>query len=191
MEKRDIFLNKAYYKKFLDNLWDLNDTAPTPDNRIHRERDSGKREKLVEIYSYVLMPNHFHLVVRQLVDGGIEKLMRKTGVSYSMYFNIRGKRVGPLFQGRYKAKLVEDEIQLLQLIKYIHFNPLKLYQPDYPEVGIKNPKEALEYVKQFPWSSYKRYAEGREDLLIDDISGFISLGEGELEELLTANITET
>jgi len=188
VEKRNIFLDNSYYHKFLNNLWDLNDNHPTPDNRIHRDRDSVKREKLVEIYAYVLMPNHYHLVIRQLVDGGIEKFMRKLGVSYSMYFNIREKRVGPLFQGRFKAKLVEDDVQLLQLIKYIHLNPLKIYKPNYLEHGTVDKKEAFDYVEKYPWSSYGHYAKEKKSDLIDDFTEVVTLDEDKFTELIRSDV---
>jgi putative transposase len=80
----------------------------------------------LKLLAYCLMPNHFHLLVWQKDPEAINYFMRSLTVKYAMYFNRRHKRTGPLFQGVYKAVLVENEPQLIYLTKYIHRNPLKL-----------------------------------------------------------------
>ena len=67
------------------------------------------KEPLVEILAFCLMPNHYHILLRQLRDGGIVKFMKKLGAGYANYFNLRYKRVGSLFQGRFKAVLVDRD----------------------------------------------------------------------------------
>jgi putative transposase len=189
VEKRKIFLDDSYYQKFLNDIWDFNDVNPAPDNRIHRDRNSVEREKLVEIYAYVLMPNHYHLLVRQVTDGGIEKFMRKIGIGYAMYFNAREDRVGSLFQGRFKAKLVEDDAQIFQLTKYIHLNPLKIYQPGYQELGLKNKEDAISFLENYHWSSYRHFAQAKSDPIIDgDITEFVTLGAGGVEDYILGEI---
>lgn len=83
----------------------------------------------VKLLAYCLMPNHFHLLVRQQSKTAIEHFMRALITRYVLYFNKRQNKVGPLFQGKYKAVLVESEQQLLYVSKYIHRNPLKLANP--------------------------------------------------------------
>ena len=78
---------------------------------------------LIEIFAYSLLPNHYHLLVRQKVDGGIQKYMSLVGNSYAKYRNTRSKRVGPLWQGPYNDVYVETEDQFLHLSRYIHLNP--------------------------------------------------------------------
>lgn len=78
----------------------------------------------LEIISYCLMPNHFHLLVKQVIDHGIVKCLNNFSNSYTRYFNIRHDRVGPLFQGRFKAVRIETDEQLLQVSRYIHLNPV-------------------------------------------------------------------
>lgn len=77
----------------------------------------------VDLLSYCLIPNHFHLLVFQKNPNDISYFMKSLGVKYSMFFNKKYKRVGTLFQGAYKAVEVESENQLLYLSKYIHRNP--------------------------------------------------------------------
>ena len=79
----------------------------------------------IDLLAYCLMPNHYHLLVKQNTKEGIDKFMNSLCTRYTMYFNKRHSRVGPLYQGRYKAVLVESEEQLLYLSKYIHRNPAK------------------------------------------------------------------
>lgn len=81
-------------------------------------------EKVIEIVAFVLMPNHFHLLLKQLKDGGISKFMKQVSDSYTRYVNTKYERVGPIFQGAFKAVRVSSDEQLLHLSRYIHINPL-------------------------------------------------------------------
>ena len=80
----------------------------------------------LKLLAYSLMPNHFHLLVWQKDADAINHFMRSLIVKYAMYFNNKYKRIGPLFQGVYKAVQVENEQQLIYLSKYIHRNPIVL-----------------------------------------------------------------
>lgn len=82
--------------------------------------------ELVRIFCYCLMPNHFHFLIQQLVEQGITGFMKKLSNSYTKYFNTKYKRIGPLLQGTFKAKLIETDEYLLQLSKYIHRNTFLL-----------------------------------------------------------------
>jgi REP element-mobilizing transposase RayT len=79
----------------------------------------------LEMLAYCLMPNHFHFLIRQNDKDALEGLMRSLMTRYSMYFNKKYNRVGSLFQGRYKAVLVNEESYLLHLSRYIHMNPME------------------------------------------------------------------
>lgn len=95
-------------------------------------------EKLVEIISFSLMPNHFHFLLKQNHDGGISTFMSKFTNSYSKYFNTKNSRNGPILQGTFKAVLIESEEMLIHVSRYIHLNPIvskvidKTYLPSYP-----------------------------------------------------------
>ncbi|MCL2869457.1 transposase [Candidatus Saccharibacteria bacterium] len=78
----------------------------------------------LELLAYALMPNHFHLLVYQAEQRTIEEFMRSLLTSYSKYFNREYKRVGPVFQSRYLAKLIVNEAQLYHISRYIHLNPI-------------------------------------------------------------------
>lgn len=83
------------------------------------------------------MPNHFHLLVHQQNSDGIKRFMQSLATIYSIYFNYRYHRVGTIFQGAYKAVLIESEPQLLYLSKYIHRNPLEILPTRSHLVGYK------------------------------------------------------
>lgn len=83
-----------------------------------------KDDQLVTIITFVLMPNHFHFTLKQLVDGGISKFMSDFTNSFTRYVNTKKKRPGPIFQGTFKSVLIDSEEQLLHLSRYQHLNPL-------------------------------------------------------------------
>jgi len=77
----------------------------------------------IELISYCLMPNHFHLLVYQHQQGAMSAIMRSLLTSYSRYFNKKYHRSGPLFETRYKASLISDDAYLQHITRYIHLNP--------------------------------------------------------------------
>src|SRR3989344_1819754 len=115
------------------------------------------REKLVEILTFCLMPNHYHLLIRQIQEKGIVRFMQKLGTSYTNYFNLKNNRVGPLFQGRFKAILVQKDEHLRHLYNYIHLNPLDLFAPEWRENKLNNQNGVLEFLGNYRWSSYLDY----------------------------------
>lgn len=126
--KQKIFLDEADYKKFLGYLklyltpFDLQGLSlkMSPSRMLKNYTDE------VKLISYCLMPNHFHLLVWQNNIDSINHFMRSLGTKFSMYFNRRYRRVGPVFQSTYKAVEVESEEQLIYLSKYIHRNPREI-----------------------------------------------------------------
>jgi len=78
----------------------------------------------VEIHTYCLMPNHFHFLIHQVEEGVVQQLFSRVTIAYSMYFNKKYDRRGPLFESRYKAVMVENDEYLTHVSRYIHLNPL-------------------------------------------------------------------
>ena len=118
-----------------------------------------KRNLLVEILSFCFMPNHIHLLLKQIQDGGISKFMQKFGAGYACYFKRKhglSKR-GHFFQDRFVAVPVKDDDQLKTVFVYIHTNPLSLVEANWKERGIKNQEKAIEFLKSYKWSSYPDY----------------------------------
>lgn len=108
-------------------------------------------DKTVDLIAFCLMPNHFHLLLKQISDGGISKFMKQITDGYTRYFNTKHQRVGPLFQGAFKAVRVETDEQLLHLSRYIHLNPLV-------SLVVRD-----EYFINYPRSSLKSYLNGKSD----------------------------
>lgn len=169
VEKRIIFLQQADHFRFVSCLFELNNKNAVVmrsrlkerkiKNRGRTSADSGyqPRELLVEILGFCLMPNHFHLVLRQLTGNGISRFMQKLGDSYVGYFNLKYDRVGSLFQGRFKAIHIKNEDQLINIICYVHTNPVGILKPNWKEKGLKNYKKAIKFLEFYRWSSYPDY----------------------------------
>ncbi|MFW0871125.1 MAG: transposase [Patescibacteria group bacterium] len=125
-DKRIIFEDRGDYLRFLDGLKYFNSVkniqslyAISFANKINQISDP-----VVDILAYNLLPNHFHLVVRQRVDDGISKFMKAVGGGYSAYFNAKYDRSGSLFQGRFKRKHIDNENYLTSILAYVHQNHL-------------------------------------------------------------------
>lgn len=135
VEKRNIFLDECDFKTFLNILKTA--LIPPPEKKdlmvnfttfkgdtfkgIARQTKNFHGE--IELLAYCLMPNHFHLLIKQNTNNGIKKFMQSVTTRYSLYFNKKYKRVGALFQSAYKAALITEEPYLLHLTRYIHLNP--------------------------------------------------------------------
>lgn len=85
----------------------------------------GSHQRRIELIAYCIMPTHVHLVIKQLQSNGIKKYMANLLNSYARYFNISRERKGPLWVGRFKSVLVQNDEQLLHLTRYVHLNPVK------------------------------------------------------------------
>jgi putative transposase len=118
-----------------------------------------KREILVEILAFCLMPNHIHLLVRMLKKRGISKFMQKLGSGLATYFkNKYGIKLrGHFFQDRFTAVHIKTDEQLRVVFVYIHTNPISIIEPKWKEIGIANPKKAIKFIENYKWSSYQDY----------------------------------
>jgi len=127
-ERRPIFKGKRDCERFLELLGEVSERFG------------------LEVWSYVLMVNHYHLVVRTRL-ANLSRAMQWLGVSYAAWFNAKHRRVGHLFQGRFKSFVIEEEDYLKRLILYVHRNPLR--------AGL------VTRLAEYPWSSYRQLAYGR------------------------------
>lgn len=161
-EKRNIYTNKSDRDRFLALLYLANGSSP-----IHISNHQGstlmsllsidRENTLVDIVAYCLMPNHFHLILKEKEENGISRFMQKMTTGYTMYFNKRHDRSGNLFQGKFKAKHIDNDEYFKYLISYIHLNPIKIIDPKWMEDGIKNKDTSEKYLDNFPYSSYLDY----------------------------------
>ncbi len=169
VEKRNIFLDDRDRERFQALLFLCNGTKPIVYRLIQGltlyQTDVG--EKIVAIGAYKFMPNHIHILVKEISENGITEFMRKVNTAYSMYFNKKYERVGPLFQGAFGAEHITRDEHLKYLFAYIHLNLVKLIEPKWKETGIKNLKRAKDCLEKYPFSSYLSYCgKGRKEDVI-------------------------
>ena len=163
VEKRKIFLDQQDYFRFIHDLYEFNDTAPAGKFSevkppiISEVKPPIRRKLIVDVICFCLMPNHFHLILRQRINNGIPLFMQKLDTGYTMYFNQRCQRVGSLFQGSFKAILVTDDNYFVHLSRYIHTNPLEIIEPNWKTEGIHNWRKTNKFLEEYRWSSYPDY----------------------------------
>lgn len=154
VERRTVFTNNWEFKRAL-NILKYYRFANLPirfsyllklaeDERVKILQDLNRtNNKSVEIIAYCLMPNHFHFLLKQLQANGISRFVSNYTNSYTKYFNTKHERVGPLFEGIFKAVLVETDEQLIHLSRYIHLNPVVAF--------------IVRDFEDYPWSSLQEY----------------------------------
>ena len=170
VDKRDIFMNERDRFRFVHDLFEFNDEAPASEivniNYFFKKDYSviarpnverRPRERLVDILAFCLMPNHYHLMLREKIAGGITRFMKKLNMGYARYFNEKYKRSGALFQGRFKSVIVTNQAHFTFLPYYIHLNPLDLATPEWRERSLKNFKKAWNFLNNYRWSSHLDY----------------------------------
>lgn len=123
INKQDIFFEEKDYLEFQDII------------------RKTKKKFLYQIYSYVLMPNHIHLEIKD-ENHKLSQIIHSLGTSYANYFNKKYRRVGHLFENRFKSRNVEDTYYIFNLVRYIHQNPLKA---------------GMSSMEEYKWSSYPEY----------------------------------
>lgn len=146
VEKRDIFKDKQDFQLFKYYLFIYCNPAkkvlikyPKLPLRLHSKNLHGE----VKLLAYCLMPNHFHLLLKQISQDAISKLIKQLTNAYTEYFNKKYQRTGSLMEGRFKAVLVNSEELLMHASRYIHLNPVVSNL-------VNNPKD-------YPWGSYLEY----------------------------------
>jgi len=166
-ERRVIFPDESCHRHFLELLEEMTER--------HR----------VKLHAYVLMPNHYHLVL-STPDANLSAAMQWLKTSYSMWFNRRRGRVGPLFQGRFKAELFEGRTQAWPITRYVHLNPVRVKALELNKTArrregagaVAAPAELVKRrkaeLRSYPWSSYAYYAGYRaapEWLSVNEVLG--------------------
>ena len=115
------------------------------------------RKPIVKILAFILMKNHFHLILEEIIENGIAKFMQRLGTGMTMYYNTRYQEVGSLFQGPYKAKNIDKDLYLKYLSVYIQVkNGFELYNGGF-EAAMKDFDKAYKWVTEFPYGSLSYY----------------------------------
>jgi len=143
-------------------------------NRLYEKLEMNGVDKLVEIIAYCIMPTHIHFILSPIKDGGISKFMQNLLNSYTRYFNNKNNRKGPLWQGKFKSVLVENDAQLFHLTRYIHLNPttsglvenpIDWKYSSYSEYLGKSENSLCNFRKYMDFSpnSYKEFVDSRKE----------------------------
>lgn len=164
-DKRSIVLDDTDRRRFVRNLYEMNDARPVINMqrkmKARHMSEHDRRIPLVHIHAWCLMDNHYHILLSEIVEGGMSKFLQKMNMGYSKYFNERHARVGTLFQGKTKKVLIENERQFLYILLYIHCNPLDFLKPArlWRSKRIGSVSTALSWLSKYQWSSYMDYVE--------------------------------
>ncbi|MEK7535852.1 MAG: transposase [Patescibacteria group bacterium] len=154
IDKQNIFKNDADKVRFQKLLYLCNgekdiDLRSIPYGSVY-DFNVGKR--LVSLGAYALMDNHFHLLIKEITEGGISLFMQKLGTSHTMFFNLRNNRSGRLYEGTFRATHTENDNHLRRLFSYIHLNPTALLPKSTSNGSIKL---TLQKLRDFKFSSYQ------------------------------------
>ena len=158
--KQKIFHNAEDYARFMGLLYACNQKENFKIDNLRKGEslyETEKRSKLVSIGAYVLMPNHFHLLITNKEENNISKFMQKISTAYVMYYNKKYERTGGLFEGKFKSQHLNTDRYLKYIFSYIYLNPVKLIDSKWKDRGIQNKQKALKFLKKYTYSSYLDY----------------------------------
>lgn len=168
---RLIFLDDSDKKRFIALLYLANCNEPINFEDIEKgqEFDFDRGETLVSLGAYCLMDNHYHLLVKEKIDGGISKFMQKFSTAYTMYYNKKHFKRGSLFEGRFRVKHLDGDAYLKYIFAYIHLNPVKMIQSKWKEIGLTNRDDVVAFLNKYRFSSYLDYVseERLENKILD------------------------
>ena len=158
-DKRTVFKSAADYERFIALLFTSNGTRSVQLSDLNGrdpmsvfDKDIVRGDQLVDIAVYTLMPNHAHLVVRQMADNGLALFMQKLFTGYTMYFNRKYERSGALFQGSFRSRHIDSDEYLKQVIPYVLLNPVELFEKRWKS-GFGNERKIAEQLRAYPYSS--------------------------------------
>lgn len=158
IDNRMIVLDDKDRLRFVHSLFELNDVMlADPNHRLKKFDPMRKRETLVAMHAWCLMPNHYHLLLSESVDEGISQFLKKLNMGYSKYFNQRHHRRGALWQGKTKQLRIKKDENFHLVPKYIHLNPLDLSTPQWRRGNVKDVRAAIEKLRGYRWSSHLDY----------------------------------
>ena len=154
--KQTIFHDDEDKERFVKLLGLLNQPLRIKVDDLNLDYSFKNKEPIVAIGAYVLMDNHFHILLKQVSDRGVASFIQKVCTGYVMYYNKKYKRSGSLFEGRFKSKIVEDDVYMKYLFSYIHLNPIKLIDKDWKSKNMHSQK-ILEFLKNYKYSSFQDF----------------------------------
>ncbi len=184
VDKRKIFMSEGDRWRFLQGLCLFNNKENVGNILWKMERKRGevtlksikdflieekeKKEPVILILAYCLKDNHFHLLLKEIEEGGIQAFMHKFTSGYVGYFNNKHNRGGSLFEGPFKAARIDKDEYLQYLLAYINIiNPAQEIVSGIKETGIKEKEGVKEFIEKFPWSTHQEYLGKRNSIIIE------------------------
>jgi len=122
VDKRKIFSNQKDLNRFFKSMLVFNCVEPVGSLYEQSFQKNKIKKFLVQFVAYNLLPNHFHFILKQVVEGGISEFMKRLQGGYTWYFNQKEKRSGSLFQGTFKSKYIDSDGYLLHASVYVNLN---------------------------------------------------------------------
>lgn len=162
LDTRNVFTDAVDSERFLQALHLANGTDPIRRSDLYRPvhhdiLNLPRPSPLVKIAAYCLMPTHFHLLLKEVAEGGISKIMQTVGTAFSMYYNIKHVRIGNVFVKPFRSKHVTNDVYFKHLVNYIHLNPAELYEPRWKEGEVSDLVELERLLRSYRFSSLPDY----------------------------------
>lgn len=162
IDGRNVFASAFDYERFTEALYISNAVEVIPRNRFQHDSHEdilnvARGESIVAVGAYALMPNHFHLLLKEIQEGGISKFMQRLGTSYTMYFNKKYQHIGNVLVGPFRSKHIGADSYLRRIVSYIHLNPAEIFEHGWKEGRVKDVRALEKYLKEFPHSSLPDY----------------------------------
>jgi len=162
VDKRITFQDNHDYERFLQALYVCNDTSSFDRDSVsdffhHSILKLDRGVQIVSVVAYCLMPNHYHLVLRENVEGGIVRFMQKVGTMYTMYFNGKNDRIGGLFVGPFRSKHIDSDSYLRKVISYTHLNPAEIFEPGWKDGKVQDLTTLELQLRSYRFSSLQDY----------------------------------
>jgi putative transposase len=171
----EIFINENDFYRGIFSIYEFNSSKPVEiwerrrARNIFKKQNVGrrtshiseyidKRDRIVDVLAFSFMPNHLHLILRQLKDGGITEFMKKVNGGYAKYFNEKYERMGHLFN-KFRAVHIKTDEQLRNVFVYVHANLISLIEPGWKENGIKNSDKVIKFLENNKRHSYMDYLD--------------------------------
>ncbi|OGM97155.1 MAG: hypothetical protein A2817_00370 [Candidatus Yanofskybacteria bacterium RIFCSPHIGHO2_01_FULL_39_8b] len=196
---RDYFLKALFY-------FNTEQTPHTPFRELNKLRlnlsklewpeDWPPHKPIVKIIAFALMPNHFHLLLKEIKESGISKFMQRLGTGLTMYYNTKYKESGSLFQGSYKAKVIDENLYLKYLSVYIQIKNIFEFYPGGLKKAVSEFNKAYDWVADYPYGSLSDFIEEKNRGIIEkDIFSELFLDMREYKEfarecMLSINLDE-
>jgi REP element-mobilizing transposase RayT len=189
IDKSRPFENKFHIERFLETLYLANDSIPIPKipalhtKYSHEDIFTLLREQpLVAIGAYCIMPTHYHLLLQPIKDSGISEFMHAVGTSFTLYYNEDNNRIGNLFVKPFRSKHVSNDSYLHEVTRYIHLNPVELFEPEWKRGKITSFANIEKKLLSYPYNSLIEFqGETRSQSSILNKEAIDLMGDGAID----------